>query len=154
MSKRLLTAYSLHRAAPPSKPVDMLMLQCREFRMAACPSSSPLPNNAAFPLLQVQTFFWVPSAMGFPWRAVWSRADPRSGGSGVEGQRGGTGIEGKGDRRGTGVVQDQLTHPKAKQGAPGTRAKRGLQGPRGEQSSSRSRPPGEKSGSFCPPLGV
>lgn len=94
------------------------------------------------------------SAMGFPWRAVWSRADPRSGGSGVEGQRGGTGIEGKGDRRGTGVVQDQLTHPKAKQGAPGTRAKRGLQGPRGEQSSSRSRQPGEKSRSFCPPLGV
>ena len=34
--------------------------------MVACPFSSPLPNNCALTLLQVQIFSQVPSAMEFP----------------------------------------------------------------------------------------
>ena len=37
----------------------------KEFSMAACPSSSPLPNSGGLPLLQVWTYSWVPSAMAF-----------------------------------------------------------------------------------------
>ena len=66
MSKRLLATRSLCRAAPHSKLMGMHMLQSGEFPMTALPSSSPLPNNGTLPLLQVQTFYWVPSAMVFP----------------------------------------------------------------------------------------
>ena len=51
---------------PPSKPAGMRMLQCRAFPTAACPSSSPLPNNGALPLLLVWTFSQVLSAVVFP----------------------------------------------------------------------------------------
>ena len=37
----------------------------KEFSMVACPSSSPLPNSGALPLLQVWTFSQVPSALAF-----------------------------------------------------------------------------------------
>ena len=66
MNKRLLAACSLHRAAPPSKPAGICMLQNRASPMLACPSSSPFLNSGALPLLWVQTFSWVPSAVMFP----------------------------------------------------------------------------------------
>ena len=65
-NKRLLVACSLLRATPPSKPTGMQTLQHREFPMAAHPSSSPLPNNGTLPLLRVQIFSQVPSAVVFP----------------------------------------------------------------------------------------
>ena len=42
--------------------------------MVTCPSSSPLPNTGALPLLQVWTFAWVPSAMALPSSALPSSA--------------------------------------------------------------------------------
>ena len=40
-------------------------LGCKEYSMAARPSSSPLPNTGALSLLWVQTFSQVPSAVAF-----------------------------------------------------------------------------------------
>ena len=49
------------RAALPSASP-----QCRAFPLASAPPPLPLPNSGASPLLQVQTFSPVPSAVVFP----------------------------------------------------------------------------------------
>ena len=46
--------------------MGMCMLWGKEFPMAALPSSYPLPNNGALPVLWVQTFSEIPSAVAFP----------------------------------------------------------------------------------------